>query len=68
MDKMDVLTFHGQRKKRKTMWAGEALPTPIKEKETHWLKKRKVHAGQRPRALRKGPLTSELARASPEVP
>eukprot|EP00983_Pelagomonas_calceolata_P034229 1072257-Pelagomonas_calceolata.AAC.3 len=31
-------------------------------------KKRKVYAGQRPRALRKGSLTSKLARASPEVP
>eukprot|EP00983_Pelagomonas_calceolata_P073151 1152023-Pelagomonas_calceolata.AAC.4 len=29
-------------------------------------KKRKVYAGHRPRALRKGPLTSKLARASPE--
>eukprot|EP00983_Pelagomonas_calceolata_P065318 1148541-Pelagomonas_calceolata.AAC.3 len=34
-----------------------------------WLeKKRKVYAGHRPRALRKGPLTSKLAMASPEVP
>eukprot|EP00983_Pelagomonas_calceolata_P057610 1145147-Pelagomonas_calceolata.AAC.2 len=31
-------------------------------------KKRKVYAGHRPRALRKGPLTSKLARASPAVP
>eukprot|EP00983_Pelagomonas_calceolata_P057828 1145230-Pelagomonas_calceolata.AAC.1 len=31
-------------------------------------KKRKVYAGHRPRASRKGPLTSKLARASPEVP
>eukprot|EP00983_Pelagomonas_calceolata_P121462 1160803-Pelagomonas_calceolata.AAC.19 len=29
---------------------------------------RKVYAGQRPRALRKGPLTSRLERASPRVP
>eukprot|EP00983_Pelagomonas_calceolata_P012939 413288-Pelagomonas_calceolata.AAC.1 len=27
---------------------------------------RKVYASQRPRALRKGPLTSKLARASPK--
>eukprot|EP00983_Pelagomonas_calceolata_P037420 1136319-Pelagomonas_calceolata.AAC.6 len=31
-------------------------------------KKREVYAGHRPRALRKGPLTSKLARASPEDP
>eukprot|EP00983_Pelagomonas_calceolata_P053775 1143424-Pelagomonas_calceolata.AAC.2 len=31
-------------------------------------KERKVYAGHRPRAFRKGPLTSKLARASPEVP
>eukprot|EP00983_Pelagomonas_calceolata_P126495 1161310-Pelagomonas_calceolata.AAC.1 len=31
-------------------------------------KKRKVYASQRLRALRKGPLTSRLARASPKVP
>eukprot|EP00983_Pelagomonas_calceolata_P040003 1137426-Pelagomonas_calceolata.AAC.4 len=30
--------------------------------------KRKVYAGNRPRALSKGPLTSKLARASPKVP
>eukprot|EP00983_Pelagomonas_calceolata_P059907 1146135-Pelagomonas_calceolata.AAC.5 len=29
-------------------------------------KKRKVYAGHRPCALRKGPLTSKLARAPPE--
>eukprot|EP00983_Pelagomonas_calceolata_P133218 1161944-Pelagomonas_calceolata.AAC.25 len=29
--------------------------------------KRKVYAGHRPRALRKGPLTSKLARAPPEA-
>eukprot|EP00983_Pelagomonas_calceolata_P080270 1155078-Pelagomonas_calceolata.AAC.4 len=29
-------------------------------------RKRRVYAGHRPRALRKGPLTSKLARASPE--
>eukprot|EP00983_Pelagomonas_calceolata_P079757 1154843-Pelagomonas_calceolata.AAC.1 len=34
----------------------------------HIEKKREVYAGHRPRALRKGPLTSKLARASPEVP
>eukprot|EP00983_Pelagomonas_calceolata_P111933 1159832-Pelagomonas_calceolata.AAC.17 len=31
-------------------------------------RKRKVYAGLGPRALRKGPLTSKLARASPKVP
>eukprot|EP00983_Pelagomonas_calceolata_P049586 1141577-Pelagomonas_calceolata.AAC.3 len=31
-------------------------------------KERKVYAGHRPRALRKGPLTSKLARAPPEAP
>eukprot|EP00983_Pelagomonas_calceolata_P052003 1142653-Pelagomonas_calceolata.AAC.5 len=37
----------------------------------YWLcaqKERKVCASQRPSALRKGPLTSRLARASPNVP
>eukprot|EP00983_Pelagomonas_calceolata_P077007 1153682-Pelagomonas_calceolata.AAC.3 len=37
---------------------------PLKRKR----KKRKFYAGHRPRALKKGPLTSKLARASPEVP
>eukprot|EP00983_Pelagomonas_calceolata_P047213 1140534-Pelagomonas_calceolata.AAC.1 len=31
-------------------------------------KKKKVYAGQRPQALRKGPLTSRLERVSPRVP
>eukprot|EP00983_Pelagomonas_calceolata_P045929 1139931-Pelagomonas_calceolata.AAC.1 len=31
-------------------------------------KERKVYAGHRPHAIRKGPLTSKLARAPPEVP
>eukprot|EP00983_Pelagomonas_calceolata_P060009 1146187-Pelagomonas_calceolata.AAC.1 len=35
---------------------------------SHLVLKRKVYAGHGPRASRKGPLTSKLARASPEVP
>eukprot|EP00983_Pelagomonas_calceolata_P087196 1156901-Pelagomonas_calceolata.AAC.1 len=33
------LVLQKERKERKTMWAEETLPTPIKEKETHWLKR-----------------------------
>eukprot|EP00983_Pelagomonas_calceolata_P058519 1145525-Pelagomonas_calceolata.AAC.2 len=63
-------TRKGKEKVKENYVGIEALPTSIKEKGLRWCteKKRKSTPAKRPRALRKGSLTSKLEKVSPKGP